>query len=284
MADGEGGKESGRGLHVWTREILGSIGGLVLATGVLGTAISAYFQQRNWIYQKRADKIDKDAASVMTSLDNLNRIVEEKFLSTYGLDDAIKNRAEGDRLDQAVKRFTEGDKPWEQQHQSLASALEIVIDSQFGVDDLAATAKAQGIDCNRYALGGLRSRDVDPMPVRAVLEAVYTCQIKLKQSIETQLRAREQNGGAWPSTLVEPDPGRIVLGHVWRLQNVLQCLMVQRAVEIRGQPLGVSYIPFGEPDRIAPYALADSDRAREERCVAPYRDDSTFGTASLAPK
>ena len=281
----ESGANAGGGarrLHVWTRQILGSIGGLVLATGVLGTVISAYFQQRNWTYQKRADKIEKDAAAAMTALDSLNRIVDEKFLSAYSLDDAVKNRLEGDKLDAAVKRFYEADKAWEQQHQSLASTLEIVIDSQFGIDDLAAAAQARTADCARYPLDGLRS-ETGAMPVRAVLEVLYACQTRLKQNVETALKAREANGGAWPAAVAEPDPGRMTLGHVWRAENVLQCLMVQRAVEIRGQPVGVSLMPFGEAERAAPYAMSETDRTREDRCVAPYRDDPTFGSASLKP-
>ena len=284
-SEANGAKDSGgaQSIHLWTRRILGSLGGLVLATGVLGTAISAYFQQRNWTYQKRADKIDKDAAGAMTALDGLNKIVDEKFLSTYGLDDAIKNRVEGDKLDLAVRRFDDADKAWEQQHQSLASTLEILIDSQFGIEDLKATDQARRADCTRYALSGLRTHAADPLPVRAVLEAVYTCQTKLKQSIETELRTRDDNNGAWPATVAEPDPGRMTLGHLWRLQNVLQCLMVQRAVEIRGQPLGVSFVPFGDADRTAPYAMTETDRAREDRCIAPYRDDPAFGEAAGKP-
>ena len=283
--DDGGAKESGgaRAIHSWTRRILGSIGGLVLATGVVGAGISAYFQQRNWTYQKRADKIDKDAAAAMTALDGINRIVDEKFLSTYGLDDAIKNRVEGDKLDAAVTRFYLADKAWEQQHQSLASTLEIVVDTQFGIDDLAAIARARDADCARYALDGLQLKATNPLPVRAVLEVVYTCETKLKQSIEAQLRARDVNGGKWPVAVVEPDPGRMGLGHVWRVQNVLQCLMVQRAVEIRGQPFGVSLMPFGDGEQAAPYVMTDRDRAREDRCIEPYRDDPAFGTASLKP-
>ena len=52
---------------------------------------------------------------------------------------------------------------------------------------------------------------------------------------------------------------------------------LQRAVEIRGQPTGVPLVPIGEPEPGAPYALSKADRAREERCVAPYRDDPAFG-------
>ena len=120
--EGAAGQTGVRAIHSWTRRIVGSIGGLVLATGVLGTAISTYFQERSWSYQKRADKIDKDTAGAVAALDSLNKIVDEKFLSTYGLDDAIKSRAEGDKLNDAVKRFYAADKLWEQQHQSLASA------------------------------------------------------------------------------------------------------------------------------------------------------------------
>jgi hypothetical protein len=278
--DGAVEAKDGGGLG-WTRKVLSSIGGLVLATGVLGTAISAYFQQRTWTYQNRAEKIDRDSTSVMAALDGLGKVIEEKFLATYNLDDAIKTRQEGDALDAAVKRFDEADRAWEQQHQSLAATLDILIDSQFGLDDLGAIARAQAMDCSRYALDGLASASGAPMPVGAALEVAYTCHVKLKQGVEDELRARSANGGAWPAALVDPDPRRIALGHVWRVQNVLQCLMIQRAVEIRGQPAGAPLLPFGASGQGAPYALSDADRAREGRCIAPYRDDPTFGTASL---
>jgi len=273
-----------KAIHSWTKRILGSIGGLVLATGVLGTAISTYFQERSWTYQKRADKIDKDAAGAMAALDSLNKIVDEKFLSTYALDDAIKNRVEGDKLNDAVKRFDAADKLWEQQHQALASTLEIVIDSQFGVDDLGAAAKAKAVDCKLYTLNGLQPTGGEALPVRALLEIAYACHTKLKQSIESQLRARDENGGAWPPSTVAPDPGRLMLGHVWRVNNVLQCMMVQRAVEIRNQPLQTSILPFDQSSIAVPYGVSDSDRAREERCVEPYRSDPAFGVASVKAK
>jgi hypothetical protein len=252
---------------------------LVLATGVLGTAISAYFQQRNWDYQKRADKIEKDATGTLTALEGLNAIVDDKFLTTYALDDAIKNRADSDKLTLAIAAFTVADKAWERQHQSLASTLEIVIDSQFGIDDLAATGekgRLHALPARRPAAGRRRAA-TGPRPFSR-------SSIPARQSSSRASRrnfARDENGGAWPAEAAEPDPGRIVLGHLWRAQKVLQCLMVQRAVEIRGQPFGVSFLPFGKADGGTPYAMSEADRPREERCIAPYRDDRTFGTASL---
>ena len=280
MANGENEpdpKTGVRSINNWTRSILGSIGGLVLATGVLGTAISAYFQERGWSYQKRADKIDKDAGAAVAALDGLNKVVDEKFLSTYGLDDAIKNRLEGDKLNAAVLRFYAADKTWEQQHQSLASTFEIVVDSQFGLDDHALTARARATDCAHYTLDGLQQKSGDPIPVRALLEISYACHTKLKEKIEAALRVHDDNKGAWPNTTAAPDPGRVMLGHVWRADNVLQCLMVQRAVEIRSQPLGISLLPTVASTNGAAYALTDADKGREDRCIEPYRDDPAFG-------
>ncbi len=278
--EGATGQNGVRAIHSWTKRIVGSIGGLVLATGVLGTAISTYFQERSWSYQKRADKIERDTAGAVAALDSLNKIVDEKFLSTYGLDDAIKSRAENDKLNDAVKRFYAADKLWEQQHQSLASTLVIVIDSQFGIDDLEATALAKKAGCKHYALDRLQSNG-DPVPVRALLEIAYTCHTKLKQNIEDQLRARDANNAIWPAATVEPDPGRVMLGHVWRVDNALQCLMVQRAVEIRNQPLTASLLSFGQSANTASYVASEADRAREERCIEPYRSDPVFGIASV---
>ncbi len=116
-----------------------------------------------------------------------------------------------------------------------------------------------------------------------MLEIAYACHTKLKQSIQSQLRARDDNGGAWSTTTVEPDPGRLMLGHVWRVNNVLQCMMVQRAVEIRNQSLGTSILPFAQPSTAVPYDASESDHVREERCVEPYRSDPAFGVASVGP-
>src|SRR5271165_5946636 len=88
-----------------TREILGSIVGLVSAAGILGTVISTYFQGRSWDYQNRTARIEKDAQAVVNALEDLNKIIDEKWISTYEMDDAIKTRKDGDKLQAASIRF-----------------------------------------------------------------------------------------------------------------------------------------------------------------------------------
>ena len=60
--------------------------------------------------------------------------------------------------------------------------------------------------------------------------------------------------------------------------------MVQRAVEIRNQSFSGSMLPFATQANEAPYAISDNDRAREERCLEPYKSDAAFGAAPIKPQ
>jgi hypothetical protein len=87
----------------WTSRAVGAIGGVILASGVVGTAISFYFQGRSWQYQTGTATIEKDSAAVVSALESLDKLIDEKWLSTYGMNDAIKTRTEGSKLDAATK-------------------------------------------------------------------------------------------------------------------------------------------------------------------------------------
>ena len=103
----------------WTNRVVGAIGGVILASGVVGTAISFYFQGRSWQYQTGTATIEKDSAAVLTALESLDKLIDEKWLSTYEMNDAIKT--EGNKLDAAIKRFYSANKDWELQHNILGS-------------------------------------------------------------------------------------------------------------------------------------------------------------------
>ena len=174
----------------WTNRVVGAIGGVILASGVIGTAISFYFQSRSWQYQTGTATIEKDSAAVVTALENLDKLVDEKWLSTYGMNDAIKAKTEGDKLDAAVKRFYAANEDWELQHNILASTLKIAVDSQFGIDD--QNLNVGSIDCQTYTLKGLQPHGSDPLSVGVLLEIAYNCHNTIKGKIDDQLRARER--------------------------------------------------------------------------------------------
>jgi len=266
----------------WTKRALSTIGGLVLATGLVGTAISAYFQWRSWEYTSQTDKIDKDAASAISALQDLDKIIDEKFMSTYDMDDAIKTRLEGKEFDDTVKRFFAGNKAWEQQHAILSATLQLAVDSQFGVPGIPIVPEGKTLECNHYLLKYQQPNGDDPLSVRNLLEIAYSCHDTLKNRIGDQIVARKAAGGHWPETAAEPDPGRWILGHLWRLDNVLQCMMVERVLELRHQSPHVPLVPAATPSR--PYRVTRSHRADEEQCVAPYKADADFGASSQKPE
>ena len=265
----------------WTNRVVGAIGGVILASGVVGTVISFYLQGRSWEYQTRSAKIEKDSAAVLSVLEGVDKLIDEKWLSTYELNDAIKTKLEGEKLDAAVRRFYAANKDWELRHNILASNLRIAVDSQFGIDDRNVNVSA--VDCRTYTLKGLQPNGTDPLPVGAMLEIAYNCHNTIKGKIDEQLRAREQNNAVWPATAGEPDPGGVALSHIWWVDKVLQCMMTERALELRQQSPQVPILPITAPDDTHAYTTNERERAREEQCVEPYKDDPALGLASLKP-
>jgi hypothetical protein len=265
----------------WTNRVVGAIGGVILASGVLGTVISFYFQGRSWQYQTGTATIEKDSAAVLTALESLDKLIDEKWLSTYGMNDAIKTRTEGDKLDVAVKRFYAANKDWELQHNILASTLKIAVDSQFGIEDQKLNVSS--IDCHDYTLKGLQPHGSDPLSVGVLLEIAYNCHNNIKGKIDEQLRAREPTNSVWPATTAEPDPGTLALSHIWWVDKVLQCMMVERALELRQQSPQVPILPIATGEGSHAYATNERERAREEQCVEAYKNDPVLGLASLKP-
>jgi hypothetical protein len=262
------------------RQFLSAVGGVILATGLVGTAVSAYVQWRSWAYQTGAAKIDKDAAAAVAALENLDKIIDEKFLSTYDMDDAIKQRLSGDPLERAVKRFYAANAAWEQEHAILSSTLQIAVDSQFGIRNLLHSEGKQ-IDCAAYLLKDQQPHGDDPLSTRNLLELAYGCHTVLKNRIDEALRAKAVNGDAWPEKAADPDPDRRVLGQLWRLGGALQCLLVERVLEIRHQSPQVPIVPLPEDEGLQRYRTHEEERANEGECVAPYKNDKDFGLPSV---
>ena len=217
----------------------------------------------------------------MAALEGVDKLIDEKWLSTYELNDAIKTKLEGEKLGAAAKRFYAANQEWELRHNILASNLRIAVNFQFGVDNRNLNVGA--VDCRTYTLKDLQPNGSDPLPVGALLEIAYNCHNIIKGKIDEQLRAREQNSSVWPATVAEPDPGGLALSHIWWVDKVLQCMMVERALELRQQSPQVPILPIAGSEDAHAYTTNERERAREEQCVQPYKSDPVLGLASFKP-
>lgn len=267
----------------WTRWIFNNLGA-ILSAGLVGTTLSAYFQWRSWEYQTQAARIEKDTSAVVGALEDLDKIMDQKWLTTYVMNDAVKTKVEGDKLKAATDQFYAANKDWELQHNILGSNLKIAVDSQFGIDDAKLVELTYPLKCTTYTLEGQQPHGNDPLSVRALLEISYNCHNIVKGKIEDALGARDKNGSLWPTTLVEPDAGGVILSHIWWVDKVLQCMMVERALELRHQTPQVPLIRFRRLADFQTYVPTEEERAREEQCVEQYKNNPTLGMAAPAPE
>ena len=137
----------------WTRWIFNNLGA-ILSAGLVGTMLSAYFQWRSWEYQSQTDRIDKDAKAVVAALEGLDKIIDEKWLTTYEMNDAIKTKVQGDKLKAMTDQFYSANKKWELQHNILGSNLKIAVNSQFGIEDAKLVELTYPLKCTTYTLDG----------------------------------------------------------------------------------------------------------------------------------
>jgi hypothetical protein len=263
--------------------MLGGVGGFIVASGVIGY----YFQARGWEYQAAVAKIDKDTEAAVKALNSLDEVLDEKWLSTYAMNSAVKNQVEGDKLATIVKRYKDADTEWQKRHNDLSATISMSVDAPFQSGNPAGLERTDlshvwPLDCKSYTLAGQPSRARDLLSAGVLLEIAYHCQGMVTDSIEAQLTARDAANLAWPSTAVEPDPGGVRLSHAWWVDKVLQCILVERALEIRNSPVKVPLdLRERNPD-IAAYSRTKDEREQEAKCVELYEEDPNFGAA--APK
>jgi hypothetical protein len=271
-----------------TKNVLGSIVAFVLASGLVSTAVGTYFTWRNFAYQSQLTKIQNDAAAAQAALELLDSLLNEKWMSTYDMNDAVKTRASGDKLKKIVDRFDAAEMNWSRAHHTLAAKIAMSVDAQFqtGVPsgfDPTGLDPVWNQNCTKYALAGLPAGSGQPLPVGYLLEIVYNCQSRIKTDIDKQMTAYDATGSRWASTPVEPDPGGLRLSHSWWVDLVLQCLMVERLLAIRDHAPDVPYYPLSPPPEGPAYSANSPGSFGEDSCVKRYADDKCYGSKGPLP-
>lgn len=261
--------------------MLGGVSGFILASGVIGY----YFQARGWEYQAVAARIDKDTEAAVKALNSLDGILDEKWLSTYAMNSAIKNRVEGDKLTSIVKRYKDADNDWQKRHNDLSATISMSVDAPFQSGNPKGLERTDlshvwPLDCTTYTLADQKADGSNPLSAGVVLEISYHCQALVKSAIDAQLEAREAANSTWPSATAEPDPGGVRLSHAWWVDKVLQCVLVERALEIRNSPIRVAIgLSDRDPD-VPAYSRTKNESAQEAKCIELYEKDPNFGAAA----
>ena len=186
---------------------------------------------------------------MVAALGSLNTIVDEKWISTYQMDDAIKTRKEGDDLKATITRFYAANKEWERLHEQLASTLRLDVNSQFGID--AGTEPFFiNTDCLSYTLN--RREPTARRRCRSALcwrfPMMLTTSSKAGSTKSFRRGPRTISVACCnPGIRAVAGQGRTRLSHIWSVNKVLQCLMLERALELRRRSPQVPIIPSQMP-------------------------------------
>jgi hypothetical protein len=216
-----------------------------LLTGVLGTMVTTWIQQRGWAWQNRVAKIEKDTQNVMATYRSAAELVNARWLANYQMARALEREPlTGDKPSpgwrHAVDAFAQADREWTLRFTNVAREIEFYVDAPFAIDPTQSLSAVYALTC-----------DVDPWRSGATLEArsarlaieiVNHCQARVKEAIQPLVDDREAgrpiDGVARTSAV---NLAFRTLDHVYRANETLRCVIFDRALTIRSQLENDSY-------------------------------------------
>ena len=237
-----------------------------MLTGVIGTMVTTWVQQRGWSWQNRVAKIDKDTENAMATYRAASEIINERWHATYRMTRAIDKRASSEDWKAARDAFEQADKNWALRYTNVSREVEFHVDTPFGIASEPMIERVWTLPCDDFALrqtaqaqpGEKDAPVVTAASARVVLAVINHCHGKMKDELEGQIDNRDADAGA-RKALVDLSYRR--LDHLYRTNEALRCIMFERASAIRRAATTESYwgtfFGIGTPN----YIVAPGEKA-----------------------
>lgn len=245
-------------------KITAAIFGFIL-TGVIGTMLTTWVQQRGWSWQNRVTKIEKDTDNAMAAYRTASELINARWHATYRFTRALERRSDGDEWKAAKEAFEAADKDWALRYTNVARDVEFHVDTPFAIDAREQMKKVWALSCADYAFAQPAttatpaSAPLDATSARIVLEVINHCHGRMKDELEDFADKRASASAAERKAVTELSFRR--LDHLYKTNDVLRCIIFERALAIRGTATAESY--WGTFFGVGPvnYALPDKKRS-----------------------
>jgi hypothetical protein len=86
-------------------KVVATVAGFIL-TGVVGTMVATWFQERGWAWQNEVEQVDKDTANALASLQSVSDLLDKRWSATFQMVRAIENPTAAD-----VSKATDNSQP-----------------------------------------------------------------------------------------------------------------------------------------------------------------------------
>lgn len=225
-------------------KITAAIFGFIL-TGVIGTMLTTWVQQRGWSWQNRVTKIEKDTDNAMAAYRSASELINGRWHATYRMARALERQLSGEEFKSAKDAFEAADRDWALRYTNAARDVEFQVDTPFAIDGQEELKKVWALSCNDYAFRQAQNTATPSSPpvslssARVVLEVINHCHGRIKDELEDFIDRREKASAAERKIVTETAYRR--LDHLYRTNDMLRCIIFERALAIRGAATMDSY-------------------------------------------
>lgn len=237
-------KENGSESETMREKLIFAIIGFVL-TGIIGTTLTTWVQQRGWAWQNRVTKIEKDTENAMAAYRSASEIVNGRWHATYRLTRALDRNQTGDEWKSAKDAFEQADKDWALRYTNIARELEFHIDTPFGIISGESISRIWSLPCTEFALKTAQSKQakdsdvIDATSARAILAVINHCHGVIKDEMDALIDKGDQASAEDRKALAKATHPR--LDHLYRSNEALRCIIFERALAIRRMASTESY-------------------------------------------
>jgi len=226
----------------------------LLVTACLGTMVGYYFQQRAWNNEKAVTKRQNDSDKAFDVEQKVSEFIDTRWAAADQMRDALlKPNANKEEWEHARDKYYRNYEDWQNNLAKWAGQIAFHVDSPFQmlIDD-----KRQGIShihCLTYTLD--KSSEFDSRSASHLLQIIDHCHDLAKRNIENAhvdkhpVKVAEAVCASSTRALSETEKQICAFdlrnSHIWWLNNVVRCTILQRAVTIRnssGQTFWENYV------------------------------------------
>jgi hypothetical protein len=219
-------------------KILVALVGFVL-TGVIGTVLTTWIQQRGWAWQNRVAKIDKDTENAIATYRSTSELINGRWHATYRMTRALERQSEGEEWKAIKDAFDVSDRDWALRFTNIAREIDFYIDTPFGVEAGEKLSKVWELSCADYAFKSTTTAPIDASSARVVLEVINHCHGRMKDELEGLIDKRASTNATERKALTDLSYRR--LDHLYKANETLRCVVFERALAIRRTVSAESY-------------------------------------------
>jgi hypothetical protein len=198
-----------------------------LLTGVVGTMVATWFQQRSWAWQSKVTQVEKDTQSALDSLQSTTDLLDKRWSATFQMVQAIgNNNKEGDEAKAIKGTFRSVNNEWELRYANIDALVEFNVDRPFGVDAKRIPDALWLLPCNAFPFDGEGAAAIDSNSAHIILTLINYC-----QRLVTDNLGKTPNDQTARKRLL--DDSYFVLSNIYYINDALRCVMLGRAVAMR---------------------------------------------------